>query len=118
MNFVLIAGIGYGMVIISAIVCIYYNIIITWTLYYFFKSLQAHVPWATCNNEWNTEECSQTGHRSQTLASIFNASRNQNSSLDGLSSNNDSYGMVSGTIMAVNETMSEHKVTPSEQFWE
>ncbi|GFN78067.1 sodium- and chloride-dependent glycine transporter 1-like [Plakobranchus ocellatus] len=53
----LFKGIGYGMVIISGIVCVYYNIIITWTFYYLFSSMQATLPWSTCGNWWNTPAC-------------------------------------------------------------
>ncbi|KAG8198562.1 hypothetical protein JTE90_026461 [Oedothorax gibbosus] len=49
-------GLGYGMVMISGIVCIYYNVIIAWTLYYIYQS--SYVAWATCDNEWNTPSCS------------------------------------------------------------
>ena len=52
-----VSGIGYGMVIISGIVCIYYNIIITWTLYYLFNSFYPELPWSSCGNPWNTELC-------------------------------------------------------------
>ncbi|RUS89267.1 hypothetical protein EGW08_002941 [Elysia chlorotica] len=53
----LFKGIGYGMVIISGIVCVYYNIIITWTFYYLFAAMRATLPWSTCGNSWNTELC-------------------------------------------------------------
>lgn len=45
------------MVIISAIVCVYYNVIIAWTLYYFVKSFAWELPWSHCKNPWNTERC-------------------------------------------------------------
>lgn len=55
-------GLGYGMAIVSGIVCIYYNVIITWALYYMYLSVkQSVVPWATCGNWWNTDQCSVTG---------------------------------------------------------
>jgi len=50
-------GLGYGMVLISGIVCIYYNVIITWTLYYMYLTFSAVLPWSTCGNWWNTEAC-------------------------------------------------------------
>ena len=51
-------GLGYGMVAISGIVCIYYNVILGWTLYYLFMSFTTSaLPWANCNNEWNTPAC-------------------------------------------------------------
>jgi len=45
------------MVIISAIVCVYYNVIIAWTVYYFVLSFSWELPWSTCNNDWNTDNC-------------------------------------------------------------
>ncbi|KAI2662900.1 Sodium- and chloride-dependent glycine transporter 2 [Labeo rohita] len=50
-------GCGIAMLIISVLIAIYYNIIMCWTLYYLFASLKETLPWATCNNEWNTVEC-------------------------------------------------------------
>ncbi|XP_028277145.1 sodium- and chloride-dependent GABA transporter 1 isoform X3 [Parambassis ranga] len=37
--------------------CTYYNIIITWALYYLFSSFQDPLPWENCNNTWNTPNC-------------------------------------------------------------
>jgi len=51
------------MVIISAVVCIYYNMIIAWTLHYFFNSFYAELPWSTCNNKWNTPQCLDSKRR-------------------------------------------------------
>ena len=45
------------MVAVSGFVSIYYNIIITWVLFYLFKSLTKDLPWRTCGNEWNTDAC-------------------------------------------------------------
>ncbi|KAK2153810.1 hypothetical protein LSH36_285g03067 [Paralvinella palmiformis] len=55
----LFKGIGWGMLIVSGILCIYYNIIISWVLYYIGMSFRAEVPWKSCNNPWNTENCSR-----------------------------------------------------------
>ena len=48
------------MVMISGMVGIYYNMIIAWSLWYFFASLghAADLPWQYCNREWNTRLCS------------------------------------------------------------
>lgn len=35
----LLCGLGYGMVLISSVVMLYYNLIIAWTLYYMFASV-------------------------------------------------------------------------------
>ena len=54
MKYSLIAGIGYGMIIISSIVATYYNIIIAWTIFYVFASMTKELPWERCHNSWST----------------------------------------------------------------
>ncbi|XP_013386200.1 sodium-dependent proline transporter-like isoform X3 [Lingula anatina] len=58
-------GVGYAMVIVSSLVAIYYNVIIAWTLYYLFASMTADLPWAHCNNTWNTPLCSENAYSIQ-----------------------------------------------------
>ncbi|XP_057326687.1 sodium- and chloride-dependent glycine transporter 1-like [Microplitis mediator] len=55
----LLRGLGYGMVLVSSIVMLYYNLIIAWTLYYIFASVigGSKVPWSDCAPEWSTEDC-------------------------------------------------------------
>ncbi|PAA69439.1 hypothetical protein BOX15_Mlig024770g2 [Macrostomum lignano] len=53
----ILKGTGWAMVSISALVCIYYNIIIAWSLYYLFASFNSAVPWRNCDNEWNDLRC-------------------------------------------------------------
>ncbi|RUS69231.1 hypothetical protein EGW08_023006, partial [Elysia chlorotica] len=53
----LFKGVGYGMVIVSGTVCIYYNIILAWTLFYLFSTMQSTLPWSRCDNSWNTPTC-------------------------------------------------------------
>ncbi|XP_033764045.1 sodium- and chloride-dependent glycine transporter 2-like [Pecten maximus] len=53
----LFKGIGYGMVTLTGIVSIYYNVILAWTLYYFGMSFSSVLPWSHCNNEWNSPDC-------------------------------------------------------------
>ncbi|KAH9488793.1 Sodium- and chloride-dependent glycine transporter 2 [Bulinus truncatus] len=53
-------GIGYAMVIISAVVSIYYNMIITYAIYYMmvsFVHLDDTLPWEACGQWWNTQKC-------------------------------------------------------------
>src|SRR6218665_3781403 len=50
----LLVVVGAGMLIISAISSIYYNMILAWSLYYMFASWQSQVPWYDCKNSWNT----------------------------------------------------------------
>ncbi|XP_039191296.1 sodium- and chloride-dependent glycine transporter 2 isoform X2 [Crotalus tigris] len=50
-------GCGIAMLIISVLIAIYYNIILCYTLFYLFASLVPVLPWASCNNLWNTPDC-------------------------------------------------------------
>ncbi|KAK0041228.1 sodium- and chloride-dependent neutral and basic amino acid transporter B(0+) [Biomphalaria pfeifferi] len=47
-------GVGISMCIISVIVAIYYNIIMAYTLLFFFSSMQETLPWTQCAEEWVT----------------------------------------------------------------
>ncbi len=51
---VLVSGIGWGMFIVSCLIAVYYNMIIGWTLFYLFASLNSDVPWRHCENDWNS----------------------------------------------------------------
>lgn len=51
------AGVGVGMLISMTIFCIYYNVIMAWSLYYIASSFAVPLPWTSCNNEWNSEYC-------------------------------------------------------------
>ncbi|XP_014672837.1 PREDICTED: sodium- and chloride-dependent glycine transporter 1-like isoform X2 [Priapulus caudatus] len=94
----LMKGLGYGMVIISGIVCIYYNIIITWTLYYMYLSVShAVVPWASCDNEWNTDECAVNTRHPLYNNSLHFLARTDN-----------------GSLAAVAKTI---KTSPSQEYW-
>uniref|UniRef100_A0A0B7AU17 Transporter n=1 Tax=Arion vulgaris TaxID=1028688 RepID=A0A0B7AU17_9EUPU len=53
----LFKGLGYTMVMLAAIISIYYNIIVAIAIFYFFASMQSTVPWSTCGNDWNTCFC-------------------------------------------------------------
>lgn len=51
----LFKGLGYGMVVVSAIVSMYYNVIISWTIYYMFASIGYQLPWQNCESEWSSK---------------------------------------------------------------
>ncbi|KOB75526.1 Transporter [Operophtera brumata] len=56
----LFRGLGYGMVIVSSIVMLYYNLIIAWTIYYMavsFMSIFYQLPWQNCDADWSTINC-------------------------------------------------------------
>ena len=35
----------------------YYNIILSWAFFYIFSSFTSQLPWASCGNSWNSEDC-------------------------------------------------------------
>ena len=47
-------GIGFGMVIISYLGSISYNVIMGWSFYFLFASWQTVLPWSTCTQDYNT----------------------------------------------------------------
>ena len=52
--------IGFAMCIISGVVSIYYNVIITYAIYYMFvafTNLDNDLPWAKCDPSWATSKC-------------------------------------------------------------
>lgn len=50
----LLPGMGFASQMIIFYGCISYIVILAWALLYFFSSFSAELPWATCNNTWNT----------------------------------------------------------------
>lgn len=54
---VLFPGVGYGMMVVSTYIGIYYNVVICIAFYYFFVSMTHVLPWTYCSNPWNTADC-------------------------------------------------------------
>jgi len=53
-------GLGYGMLFISFLVVIYYNMIIAWTIYYTFAGFASELPWTYCGNgSLTSQDCFQ-----------------------------------------------------------
>ncbi|XP_052261295.1 sodium- and chloride-dependent neutral and basic amino acid transporter B(0+)-like [Dreissena polymorpha] len=50
-------GIGISMGVISLVASTYYNVIVSYTLYYLFASMQKVLPWTTCRDEWLDYGC-------------------------------------------------------------
>ncbi|XP_067655017.1 sodium- and chloride-dependent glycine transporter 1-like [Haliotis asinina] len=50
-------GVGYGMVAVSALVSLYYTVIIAWAVLYMFTSFTSELPWQRCHSPWKTKDC-------------------------------------------------------------
>lgn len=56
----LMKGLGVSMVIVCISVGLYYNVIVSWCLYFLFASMTDKLPWDSCGNPWNTPFCKLT----------------------------------------------------------
>lgn len=81
----LLAGIGWAVTIIAFYTDFYYNVVISWGLYYLFASFRKILPWSECGNilrtwiiclrvyfarldhSWNTADCSTVRTRRRFL---------------------------------------------------
>ncbi|XP_008407459.1 sodium- and chloride-dependent neutral and basic amino acid transporter B(0+) isoform X2 [Poecilia reticulata] len=54
----ILQGVGIGMVMVTLLIAIYYNVIIGYSLYYMFASMQSPLPWASCPNSTTATTCS------------------------------------------------------------
>ncbi|GFY57015.1 sodium- and chloride-dependent glycine transporter 2 [Trichonephila inaurata madagascariensis] len=95
-------GVGFGMAIVSAVVCVYYNVIIAWALYYIYQSYS--VSWSSCENSWNTPNC--VSQDIVSLQSNFSSVMNQTLFL------NSTHGNSSLKVL-----LETSKMTSSEEFW-
>ncbi|KRX88874.1 Sodium- and chloride-dependent glycine transporter 1, partial [Trichinella pseudospiralis] len=51
-------GVGWATIVITLMVSTYFNVIIAYSLMFFFESLTMKaLPWSLCGNWWNTENC-------------------------------------------------------------
>nr|XP_033781835.1 sodium- and chloride-dependent taurine transporter isoform X3 [Geotrypetes seraphini] len=50
-------GIGYASIVIVSLLNVYYIVVLAWGMYYLFHSFQSQLPWVTCQQAWNTQNC-------------------------------------------------------------
>ncbi|VDN60682.1 unnamed protein product [Dracunculus medinensis] len=60
-----LGGVGVSAAIVSYLVAIYYNVIISWCIYYLFSSFRMELPWGKCPEVNNTivEECEMSSSK-------------------------------------------------------
>ncbi|XP_078536150.1 sodium-dependent serotonin transporter [Lissotriton helveticus] len=59
-------GIGFAICVIALYIAFYYNTIMAWALYYLLSSFTSELPWTSCNNAWNTPNCTNYLYNSST----------------------------------------------------
>uniref|UniRef100_A0AAQ6AQB3 Transporter n=1 Tax=Amphiprion ocellaris TaxID=80972 RepID=A0AAQ6AQB3_AMPOC len=64
----ILQGVGVAMVMVTLIVSIYYNVIIAYSLYYMFASMQFPLPWSSCSSN---KPHTQTNKHKRTLLSLL-----------------------------------------------
>ncbi|XP_002730444.2 sodium- and chloride-dependent glycine transporter 1-like [Saccoglossus kowalevskii] len=97
----LFRGAGYAMVIISFITTIYYNVIISYTAFYLFSSFTSTVPWAGCDNWWNSAACSIA----KSVNDTFAANITTNSTL-----------YLTNSSALLNSTLPA-RISPAQEYW-
>uniref|UniRef100_A0A914VDG6 Transporter n=1 Tax=Plectus sambesii TaxID=2011161 RepID=A0A914VDG6_9BILA len=65
-------GVGWGMVTVSFLVSIYYNLIIAWILIYLVLSFRGEMMWSSCTNSWNTINCDSNLEEARCLEEFGN----------------------------------------------
>nr|XP_054606163.1 sodium- and chloride-dependent neutral and basic amino acid transporter B(0+) [Nothobranchius furzeri] len=96
----LLQGVGVGMVMVTLIVSIYYNVIIAYSLYYMFASMQFPLPWSSCLS-WADGNCSDTPMAYCNVSGVVMANWTQ-----------DNNTCPSSNIVTVPVQ------SPSEQYWD
>ncbi|XP_077450096.1 sodium- and chloride-dependent GABA transporter 2-like [Stigmatopora argus] len=70
----LFEGLGYGTQVIVTLLNFYYIIVLAWGMFYLSFSFSWDLPWSSCNNTWNTENCLEFQRRNtSTNQSLSNA---------------------------------------------
>nr|XP_019941978.1 PREDICTED: sodium- and chloride-dependent neutral and basic amino acid transporter B(0+)-like [Paralichthys olivaceus] len=69
-------GVGLSILMTNVMVAIYYNVIITYSLYYLFASFQYPLPWASCLS-WADSDCSSTPRVSCNVSGVLVANWTQ-----------------------------------------
>ncbi|XP_020652805.3 sodium-dependent neutral amino acid transporter B(0)AT3 isoform X1 [Pogona vitticeps] len=76
-----LGGVGYSCMMVSFLVSVYYNMILSWVLWYFANSFKAPLPWSSCPQDASKPELIEECHKS-TATNFFWYRRTLNISSD------------------------------------
>ncbi|XP_065064928.1 sodium- and chloride-dependent GABA transporter 1-like isoform X2 [Rhopilema esculentum] len=129
-------GVGFGVLMISFLCTIYYNVLVAYVLYYMYESLKLDVPWRHCNNWWNTKNCVQDFKAFRDNAKNCKPQLNSTQSSNWTASSSDALSTVAPlTSFLENDTITnavnltsnvtttcsvnlDNVNSPSKEFWE
>merc|ERR1712038_1514573 len=114
-------GVGFGMIVLSLIVSIYYNVIMAYSIFYvgasFRGAYDGELPWTVCGDWWGADEnCTPLifgKNKTEEMVSADNSTENSGNSTGFL-------GMkrcVDNDYVTITENCT-YKETPATQFWE
>ncbi|XP_071821796.1 sodium- and chloride-dependent neutral and basic amino acid transporter B(0+)-like isoform X2 [Apostichopus japonicus] len=123
----LMKGLGVCQIIVACYVGIYYNVIITYTIFYFFTSIGAifrgKLPWVGCDNDYNTLNCSSLFNECISRAGII-TDNGTCVSLKYLTEDELSEYNVTGNLddekwnlTAYSDPFRAARKSPSEEYW-
>ncbi|KAH7700076.1 CRE-SNF-5 protein, partial [Aphelenchoides avenae] len=111
-------GIGWAMVCMSLLVCIYYNMVVAWTLIYLFKIVTgSSSQWASCRNDYNTAYCSSSMEDDRCTNEL---SAQMNGSITAFYFNSACYSVNDSAVAEIQAKMFADKspTSPAEEFFE
>ncbi|XP_029698076.1 sodium- and chloride-dependent GABA transporter 2 isoform X2 [Takifugu rubripes] len=69
----LFEGLGYATQVIVALLNIYYIVVLAWAIFYLSNCFTWDLPWASCNNTWNTDSCTAVQQWNSSISHHENA---------------------------------------------
>lgn len=78
----LFKGAGYCAVLVAYYVSFYYNVIIGWSFYFMFASMNPELPWTHCNNTWNSQRCWEMSFKEGNVSGMWNISNHSSAAIE------------------------------------
>ena len=92
------------MVVFSGYFCLYYNMLLSYIIFYMISSFKTPLPWVDCDNSWNTDECFDNSNKPD----------KENMTIFSSTSSYPATEMTSNFSMA---TEMPSRVRASEEYW-